>query len=105
MSTNELPQTACKATASQTKPLPVLKLSDFSEEFIQQMEDEATIQKIKKYIKNTKEKECTCYDLYLNEAVAIYRQRDPIHGIMLAFAYGRSKGYRAAQNAHKRREI
>ena len=86
---------------AQMKTLPVFNLSDLSQEMLQQMEEEDTIKKIKKYIKNTKEKECKRYDLYTSEATAIYKQTSPIDGIMLAFTYGRAKGYRAAQNEHK----
>ena len=89
---------------AQIKTLPVFNLSDLSQEMLQQMEEEDTIKKIKKYIKNTKEKECKRYGLYVSEAVTICKQSSPINGIMLAFAYGRAKGYRAAQNEHKRKK-
>ena len=55
------------------------------------------IEKIKRYIKNNEVPRNNRYDARSKEVLAMALELDAIDAVMLAFTYGRIKGYRAAK--------
>lgn len=62
-----------------------------------------TLEKVKKYIRDTKVPEPVAYRYVLRvDEAESFAKLDIYDGMALAFAYGRAKGYRAARAAGTR---
>jgi len=63
--------------------------------------NKAIIERIHAYIRNTKDKYNSYYNLTYSELHAIidymYKSKDSAMGLLLAFEYGHAKGYRQAK--------
>ena len=56
-----------------------------------------TVEKIRKYIKGNNAKIDSRYDATFKEVCAIASELSAVDAVVLAFEYGRIKGYRAAK--------
>ena len=83
------------------KVLPIIELSDLPKVSQEKFEIQDKKEKMERYINNTKIKNADKYDMSYKEIMSLNRMNDSSGAIIMAFLYGRAKGYRAARKESK----
>ena len=88
-------------TNTNVKVLPIIKLSDLPKILQEKSEAQDKREKMERYIDNTKIENADRYDIDYKEVTALNRMNDSLDAVILAFLYGRAKGYRAGRKEVK----